>query len=217
MAEPVEGKLVIRLLPNASGNGVEISSSRPVTASRLFIGKQVTFALQTIPLLFNICGNSQLISSLRATESARRAPAHDESEEWREALLLLETLREQLWRVLLDWPRLSHYEPAMESLARFNRELNQFIQLLRSDPGITGSSNEPPRVRIDQLHWQRLAAGIVGGHGRPGHQFPGQVENRVQRPAPRAAEIRATRSFMRRRPDVRRVGKESRSGWSRYH
>ena len=160
MAEPVEGRLLIRLQPNASGNGVEINSSRPVTASRLFIGKQVAFAVQTIPLLFNICGNAQLISSLRATESARRTPAHDESEEWREALLLLETLREQLWRVLLEWPRLSHYEPAMESLARFNRELNRIIQLVRSDPGITGLSDEPPRVRIDQLQWQRLAASI---------------------------------------------------------
>ena len=160
MAEPVEGRLRISLQPNASGNGVDISSSRPVTAARLFIDRQVAFAVQTIPLLFNICGNAQLVSSLRATESARRAPAHDETEEWREALLLLETLREQLWRVLLEWPRLSHYEPAMESLARFNRELNRFIQILRSDPGITGSSDEPPHVRIDQLQWQRLAASI---------------------------------------------------------
>jgi hypothetical protein len=160
MAEPVEGRLLIRLQPNASGYGVDISSSRPVSAARLFIGKQVAFALQTIPLLFNICGNAQLISSLRATESARSAPAHDVTEEWREALLLLETLREQLWRVLLEWPRLSDYEPAMESLARFNRELNRFIQLLRSDPGITGISGEPPRVRIDQLQWQRLSASI---------------------------------------------------------
>ncbi len=160
MAEPVEGRLLIRLQPNASGHGVDIRSSRPVTAARLFIGKPATFALQTIPLLFNICGNAQLISALRATESAGRAPAHDDTEEWREALLLLETLREQLWRVLLEWPRLSDYEPAMESLARFNTELNRFIQLLRADPGITGSSDAPPRVRIDRLQWQRLAASI---------------------------------------------------------
>jgi Ni,Fe-hydrogenase I large subunit len=160
MAEPVEGRLRIRLQPGASGNGVEIRSSRPVTAARLFIGKPVNFALQTIPLLFNICGNAQLISSLRATESARRTPAHEESEEWREALLLLETLREQLWRVLLEWPRLCHYEPDMESLALFNRELNRFTQQLRTDPGITGLSGVPPHVRIDQLQWKRLAASI---------------------------------------------------------
>jgi Ni,Fe-hydrogenase I large subunit len=160
MAEPVEGRLRIRLQPGTPDNGVDISSSRPVTAARLFIDKPASFAVQTIPLLFNICGNAQLISSLRAIESARKSPAHDENEEWREALLLLETLREQLWRVLLEWPRLSHYEPDMEKLARFNRELNGFIQLLRTDPGITASSDETPSVRIDQLQWQRLASSI---------------------------------------------------------
>jgi Ni,Fe-hydrogenase I large subunit len=48
----------------------------------------------------------------------------------------------------------------MEKLARFNRELNGFIQLLRTDPGITASSDETPSVRIDQLQWQRLASSI---------------------------------------------------------
>ena len=160
MAEPVEGRLRISLQPGTSGNSVTITSSRPVTAARLFIGKSTTFAVETIPLLFNICGNAQLISSLRAIESASKASAHDESEEWREALLLLETLREQLWRVLLEWPRLSHYEPEMENLARFNSELNRFIQLLRSDPGITGISAETPGVVIDTTEWQRLGSSI---------------------------------------------------------
>lgn len=160
MPDLIEGKLDIQLIPGDRRNEVIIRSSRPVTASQLFVGKPAESALQGIPLLFSICGNAQLIAAVRAIESSRGTPAPHAAEEWRETLLELERLREQLWRVLLEWPRLSDYNPDMTALVRFNRELNELIKLLRNEPDITGTSPGSPRPRIDAGRWTSLGSAI---------------------------------------------------------
>ncbi|MEJ2310366.1 MAG: nickel-dependent hydrogenase large subunit [Gammaproteobacteria bacterium] len=160
MPELIEGKLDIQLIPGERRNDVCISSSRPVTASQLFVGKPVDSALQRIPLLFNVCGNAQLIAAVRAIESNLETPVPDAAEEWREALLELERLREQLWRILLEWPRLSDYNPDTTALARFNQELNALIKQLRNDPDITGTCPRAPRSRIDASRWSSLGSAI---------------------------------------------------------
>lgn len=100
----VEGRLDITL--RSSPDEVLIRSSRPVHAARVFEGRTIEDTLRLLPLLFNVCGQSQAAAAVRAVESALGAPPAAAVERARDRLVALETLREHLWRVLLDWPRL---------------------------------------------------------------------------------------------------------------
>ncbi len=101
----IEGHLSIGLR-TACGcvDQVNIDSSRPLYASRVFQGKSVSEALKMLPMLFSICGTAQACAGVRACEQALgvRAIAHIES--LRDCLLDMESMREHLWRILLDWP-----------------------------------------------------------------------------------------------------------------
>jgi Ni,Fe-hydrogenase I large subunit len=110
----IEGSLLICVAP-ARGH-VRIESSRPLLASRLFEGKRVDEALALIPLLFNVCGQAQQTTAVRAIETARGDRASETVEQARDALVDIETLREHLWRILVDWPRLSGDDPASAAL-----------------------------------------------------------------------------------------------------
>lgn len=101
----IEGSLIIRLQTRlAAANVVSIESSRPLYTSRVFIGKDITESLRLIPLLFNICATAQSCAAVRACEQALGQQAAAEIERKRDLLVNMETLREHLWRILLDWP-----------------------------------------------------------------------------------------------------------------
>lgn len=84
--------------------GVRISSSRPDKIARVLIGKTPEQALDTVPLLFSLCGNAQAYAALQATCNALNLPAEPGLDSARDMLVQLETLREHAWRILLDWP-----------------------------------------------------------------------------------------------------------------
>ncbi len=101
----IEGHLNIRLRRNkGTVNTVNIESTRPVHASRVFHGKRVADAQQMIPLLFNICATAQSCAGVRACEQALGVSVTAQTEQRRNKLVQMETLREHLWRILLDWP-----------------------------------------------------------------------------------------------------------------
>ncbi len=103
----IEGCLDIQLVMNGSQiNRVEIQSSRPVHASRVFHGKRINESLTTLPLLFNICGVAQACAGVRACEQALGLEVPLHMEQVRDKLVNMETLREHLWRIFLDWPAL---------------------------------------------------------------------------------------------------------------
>ena len=101
----IEGKLDIQL--QTAGERVEqvrIRSTRPVHAAGVFRGKPVAEVQKLLPLLFSICGTAQACASARACERAAGVRTSPYVEAVREQLVGLETLREHLWRILLDWP-----------------------------------------------------------------------------------------------------------------
>lgn len=101
----IEGSLDIQLIMNASRiNDVEIKSSRPVYASQVFIGKSISESLTILPLLFSVCGVAQVCAGVRACEQALGLEVSVDTERVRDKLVNMETLREHLWRILLDWP-----------------------------------------------------------------------------------------------------------------
>jgi hypothetical protein len=154
------GKLVFGLTASERGDTqVSVRSSRPLHAARLLEGKSIAQALATLPLLFSICGKAQSVAAIRAVESALGVAAGPAVAQRRKLLLDLETLREHLWRVVLDWPRF--YEQA-EDTARASqivRLTNEVVQragehhACLTRPGLDSlpPAGKPERQGIKQL------------------------------------------------------------------
>ncbi len=111
----IEGSLQIHLRP--SEGGVEIRSSRPTNLSRLLCGRPVAEVLSRIPGLFSVCGTAQSCAGVRACEQALGRAAEPATESLRDALVRMETAREHLWRILLDWPGFLDEPPDRRAMA----------------------------------------------------------------------------------------------------
>ena len=126
-----EGILHIHLRPGVNSPGrVVIVSSRPVHASRLLEGKRVDEALSLLPLLFRVCGVAQSCAGVQACEAALVRHVDGYTRELRHALVNMESLREQLWRIFLDWPVVlgeAVNEQAMASVIALQREHRRLL------------------------------------------------------------------------------------------
>lgn len=101
------GELRITLRRDGTGGvrSARLASTRPVLASKLFHGMAVEEALNLLPRLYSVCGNAQACAAVRAVERARGDEVAPEREGVRDALVALESAKEHLWRIALDWPR----------------------------------------------------------------------------------------------------------------
>jgi hypothetical protein len=99
------GQLDILLTPRGDGPGVQIRSSRPLTAARVFAGKPVATVSGQLPLLYSICGTAQAMACALACEAALGLAPAPSAQAARGLLLRAETAKEHLWRLLLDWPK----------------------------------------------------------------------------------------------------------------
>jgi uptake hydrogenase large subunit len=101
----VEGRLLIELTREGGRvDGVTIHSTRPLRAARVFEAKTPDAVLQLLPLLYSICGTAQAHAAQIACERALGIRPARGVELARELLVCLETAREHLWRILIDWP-----------------------------------------------------------------------------------------------------------------
>lgn len=103
------GQLDIHL--DARSGSVAIRSSRPLAATRIFVGKSPTEVVRLLPTLFSLCGTAQAAACVGACEQALGRQPSAAVLARRQALLLAETIKEHLWRLLLDWPRLLEPRP----------------------------------------------------------------------------------------------------------
>ncbi|TAN68620.1 MAG: Ni,Fe-hydrogenase I large subunit [Methylobacter sp.] len=102
---------------------VNIASSRPEAIAQVFIGKTPEQVLDTVPLLFTLCGNAQAYAALQACRAALGGTTEPEIDSARDMLVQLETLREHAWRILLDWPgfvNLVQDKKALAALLKFD-------------------------------------------------------------------------------------------------
>lgn len=107
----LEGELVVYLPWN--GHRVEratLHSSRPFAASRVLAGKPPGEVVATVPLLFSICGGAQRAAAVSALAAAG-APGVTCAGTGDELGVILETVQEYFWRVLIDWPKAMGREP----------------------------------------------------------------------------------------------------------
>ncbi|TCT18040.1 nickel-dependent hydrogenase large subunit [Thiobaca trueperi] len=104
MSDPA-GRLNIQLRRTAQGRVCAIDSTRPVMASRLLVGRTPMEAAALLPILFSICGKAQASACVTALERADGLTPIPVVQAGRQRLVAVETIREHLWRILLDWPR----------------------------------------------------------------------------------------------------------------
>ncbi|MFO8003853.1 nickel-dependent hydrogenase large subunit [Thioalkalivibrio sp.] len=111
---PVEGSVRIQVVwDGARVDAARVTSRRPQPQSLLH-GRELVDASVILPRLYSICGDAQGVAAMAlealTTSGELDPPA---TQPWRERLRL-ETVREHLWRLGLDWAQAAGFEPFPE-------------------------------------------------------------------------------------------------------
>ncbi len=118
----LEGTITIRLKLNDEGvSDVAIESRRILHATRVLQGRSLNEAVQMVPHIFTLCATAQASAAAQAAERAMGLEFEPEVAGLRQALVDMESLREHLWRILLDWPGLYGAEPQRAPMAEVMR------------------------------------------------------------------------------------------------
>jgi len=100
----VEGNLEISLFPkDGKVSRVEITSSRPLRLTSLFVGKEANEVLSMVSSLYSVCGVAQKAAALGALEAAQDIEVPDTVRRARGLAVLAETAREHILRIAMDW------------------------------------------------------------------------------------------------------------------
>ena len=105
----IEGQLTIEIQRrDATVSQVHIHSTRPMRVASVFEGCTPDEALMRLPSIYSVCATAQASAALGACEQALSREGHRSITQAREMLVLMETAREHLLRILLDWPAFLH-------------------------------------------------------------------------------------------------------------
>jgi hypothetical protein len=116
----LEGELVVHLAWDGYRvQDARVTSTRPLAASRVLEGKTPAEAAAMVPLLFSICSCAQHAAAVHALAGAgARVDAARTSTD-----VVLETVQEYFWRLLIDWPQTMHHPIDAPSVARVRRSI----------------------------------------------------------------------------------------------
>ncbi len=109
--------------------------------------------MNTVHLLFSLCGNAQACAAFLVCRDALMLEADAQADAARELLVQVETLREQVWRVLLDWPVLIGQLPektVLAALLKCNAQF-KFCLFANGDAFNLNSSLDIDKNRLNEL------------------------------------------------------------------
>jgi uptake hydrogenase large subunit len=108
MAIPPEGRVELRIeWDGRTVTHAEVRSRRPQPGA-LLVGRTPGYARAVVPRLYSLCGDAQSVAAEALSALIEAGAPHDASRaDWAERLRL-ENIREHLWRLGLDWPRVVH-------------------------------------------------------------------------------------------------------------
>ena len=155
----LSGRLRIHLHRRPEGLAVTIDSSRLVGASRVFIGKGPAETVATLPSLFSVCATAQAAACVSACEAALGQTPSATLMGARRLLVDVETAREHLWRLLLDWPGLLGEGPRGPAMARVMGACGQLRSALAAggDPLVLGTPGLQPDLAAATVALTALA------------------------------------------------------------
>ena len=124
-----EGRVLIDL-PRRPGSPVAVELARPGDINRVLCGQTPPSALQLLPAVYAVCAIAQSHAAVCALEQAMGVSVSPATANARKALTAMETLREHLLRIALDWPgfigtapRGADIRPVMTTVARLSKAL----------------------------------------------------------------------------------------------
>jgi hypothetical protein len=128
-----EGELAVRLVcAGQRVREVSVTSSRTGLPPRLVRGKPAPDVRELIPRLFSICNRAQGAAAAAAIAAAQGVPATAAETARQELEVLLETLQETIWRLLIDWPKAMGVEGLVPAVALVRRTASAV-----ADSGVT--------------------------------------------------------------------------------
>ncbi|MEO5343295.1 MAG: nickel-dependent hydrogenase large subunit [Gammaproteobacteria bacterium SHHR-1] len=163
------GAIHLQLTTNAERViAVDLDSSRPTNLSqRLFRGRGSEQVQALVPLVFSVCATAQSVAASQALEQAAGLDLDPAQERARELLLLAETQREHLFRVLLGWSAWLGAEPDGAALGELGRLRGDLVPALYPQgdgfrPG--GGRLQPDRTRLQAMlqGQERLLRDLLG-------------------------------------------------------
>ena len=145
----IEGDLAVRLAWDGQRVlRVDIDSTRPFVAGRLMAGRGGAEAAAMLPRLYSICAHAQGAAASGAVEAATgRAPSAAVLAD-RAVVVVLETVQEYLWRLLIDWPRATDHAPVVPVIAAIRKTLAPVLARLS---GGIAAVPELPEGLADEL------------------------------------------------------------------
>jgi Ni,Fe-hydrogenase I large subunit len=100
----VEGEILIQLSCQQERiQKVAVRSSRPLQLTHLFEGKSVQELLGIVPMLYSVCATAQASAAVQACRQAMDIDVNSSLKTAESMLVTMETAREHLWRILIDW------------------------------------------------------------------------------------------------------------------
>lgn len=139
----LQGELTVRLAWDGRRVvQVDIHSSRPLIAGRLVAGKLPAEAAAMLPRLFSICGRAQAAAAASALDAAAGVASAPVLAA-REPAVVLETIQEYLWRILVDWPRATARSPVPAAVGAVR---NLIVPALRAMSEAAVSRAIPPEL-----------------------------------------------------------------------
>ncbi|OSM07299.1 nickel-dependent hydrogenase large subunit [Magnetofaba australis] len=152
-----DGGLRITLHPNRSGPArAVIDSQRMVGASRMLVGKPVEQLLALLPKLFVVCGVAQSVAAARAVEGFRGVAPSPAMAAQRNRLVALESIKEHLWQILLQWPPLLGKQAQQATMAQAAKQYLKLSMLLRDGKSPMQPGAEGDIANLDAAAWTPL-------------------------------------------------------------
>jgi coenzyme F420-reducing hydrogenase alpha subunit len=130
-----EGGLRIQVaVEGAVITAVALTSTRPVNACSIFVGRRLDETMALLPRLFGLCGAAQVVAGLQAAEAALVLHVTPAQAAARQMLVVAEALEQTLWRILWDGPSRIGGNPDLARWKRLRQVLLSLRRLLFPDP-----------------------------------------------------------------------------------
>jgi len=119
----IEGELIVRLdCREQRVRHVTVHSTRPMVAARLLGGKSAVDAVAMVPRLYSVCARAQGAAAAAALAAAG-ATGHEPDFPLRDHEVLLESLQDAFWHLLIDWPNAMGSAPSSTPVAAARFEI----------------------------------------------------------------------------------------------
>jgi coenzyme F420-reducing hydrogenase alpha subunit len=143
-----EGEIQVELgVQAARVSSVRVSSSRRADASRTLVGLPVELMLESVPLLFSVCGEAQSVAAREASEAALGIEVGEATSAARQLRVACEAIDNQALQVALGWPTLFGRPPVVESLRALRAATAQLRHL---EPVLARGDRSGPVPFFDQ-------------------------------------------------------------------